>query len=103
MYAIVKIGKSQYKVAEGDTIAVDRLAAEAGKDVTLDEVLLVGEGKDVQVGQPLVKGAKVQAAVVGHAQGAKVTTLRTKRRNQQQRRSATRPQLTTLNIKKIAA
>ena len=103
MYAIVEIGASQYRVAEGDQIAVDRLDTAAGKDITLDKVLLVGKGRDVQIGQPHVKGAKVKAKVLDHVQGAKVVTLRTKRRNTQQRRQATRPQLTTLNITQITA
>ena len=103
MYAIVEIGSSQYRVSEGDTIAVDRLDQKAGKDLTLDKVLLVGKGKDVQIGQPHVKGAKVKAKVVDHHKGKKVVTFRTKRRNTQQTMSAHRPHLTKLNITQIAA
>lgn len=63
MYAIIKTGGKQYKVAEGDSVFVEKLDAVEGKEVTFDEVVLTSDGKDVKVGTPLVKGAKVVAKV----------------------------------------
>ena len=63
MYAIIKTGGKQYKVAEGDAIFVEKLDVEAGNEVTFDEVILVANGDDVKVGTPLVDGAKVTAKV----------------------------------------
>ena len=75
MYAIVEISGKQYKVQEGDIVFVDRLEnLEEGSKVTFDKVLLVSDDKKVTVGQDTVKGAKVEATVVGHGKGKKVAT-----------------------------
>ena len=63
MYAIIKTGGKQYKVAEGDSVFVEKLDAEEGSSVTFDEVILVANGDDVKVGTPLVDGAKVTAKI----------------------------------------
>ena len=81
MYAIVQIAGKQYKVKENDTIFVPRLNANEGDTVTLDEVLLVGNGDDsIHVGMPTVSGASVQATVRGHVKGDKVSVFKKKRR-----------------------
>ncbi len=103
MYAIVKVGGHQYKVAEGDTIEADRLEAKEGENVALENVLLVDNGKDVQVGRPYVKGAKVTAKVVEHIQGEKRVAYKYRLRKDSQSKHGFRPQLTKLSIQKIAA
>lgn len=103
MYAIVKVGNHQYKVAEGDTIEADRLDVKEGEALSLDNVLLVDNGKDVQVGRPYVKGAKVTAKVVEHVQGEKRVAYKYRLRKDSQSKHGFRPQLTKLSIQKIAA
>lgn len=103
MYAVVQIGNSQYKVAEGDTINTHRLSEELGKKVTFDKVVLVAKDKDIRVGQPYVKGAKVTAEVIDHVKGKKVTTLKYLSTKDSSRKSGNRAKLTALNITKIDA
>ena len=79
MYAIVEISGKQYKVQEGDIVFVDRLeTAEEGSKVTFDKVLLVSDGKKVTIGQDTVKGAKVEASVIGHGKAKKVLVFKYK-------------------------
>ncbi|WP_294605859.1 50S ribosomal protein L21, partial [uncultured Lactobacillus sp.] len=78
MYAIIKTGGKQYKVAEGDSVFVEKLDAAEGKEVTFDEVVLTSDGKDVKVGTPLVKGAKVVAKVEKQGKEKKVVTFKYK-------------------------
>ena len=72
MYAVVETGGKQYRVTVGQTIEVEKLPAAPGESVTLDQVLLVGDGDDVKVGQPTVKDASVSATVVQHGLKRKV-------------------------------
>ena len=72
MYAVVKTGGKQYKVAPGEKLKVETLPADVGAQVTLDQVLMVGEGESVRVGQPTVAGVSVVATVVAHGRGEKV-------------------------------
>ena len=102
MYAIVQIGASQYKVAEGETIAVGRIREDEGKDVTLDKVLLVADGDKVSVGQPYVKGASVKAKVVQQVLGEKVVAYKYRIRKDSAQKIGHRKKLTALNITKIA-
>ncbi|MEZ5986146.1 MAG: 50S ribosomal protein L21 [Hyphomonas sp.] len=74
MFAVIKTGGKQYKVAEGDTIVVEKLNAEAGKDVVFDTVLMLGEGANVTVGAPVVAGAAVTGEVAEQTRGDKVIT-----------------------------
>ena len=78
MYAIIKTGGKQYKVAEGDSVFVEKLDAEEGSSVTFDEVSLVANGDDVKVGTPLVDGAKVTAKVEKQGRAKKVVTFKYK-------------------------
>ena len=97
MYAVVAAGGKQFKVAEGDTIVVDRLDAEVGSSVTLDQVLLLGGG-NVQVGSPNVAGASVTAEVVDHHLGEKRTTFKYFRTRRARVLNGFRPSHTTLRI-----
>lgn len=80
MHAIIETGGKQYKVTEGDTLFIERLASEAGENVTFDKVLAVIDGDKITVGTPVVEGAKVDASVVKNGKGKKVIVLSTSRR-----------------------
>ena len=103
MYAVVKIGSSQFKVSEGDTIYANRLDAEKGKSVTLDNVLLYAKGSDIRVGQPTLKDVKVTAKVVDQTLDQKVIAFKYRRRKDSATKIGHRQKLTKLNITKIAA
>ena len=78
MYAVIVTGGKQYKVAEGDTLFVEKLNAEEGSAVTFDQVLMVGEGDSVTVGVPMVDGAKVEAKVVKNGKAKKIYVFKMK-------------------------
>lgn len=102
MYAIVKIGGHQYKVAEQQNIFVNRLNAE-GEKITLDEVLLVKDAKGkVKIGKPNVKGAKVEAKIVDNPKADKVIVFKKKRRKGYKVKRGHRQPITQLQIEKIS-
>jgi large subunit ribosomal protein L21 len=101
MYAIIKTGGKQYKVAEGDSIFVEKLDIEEGKEVTFDEVILVSDGKDVKVGTPLVKGAKVVAKVEKHGKEKKVVTFKYKPKKHSHSKYGHRQPYTKVEVEKI--
>ena len=103
MFAIVQVGSLQYKITEGDQIEVNRLQSEEGKSLTLDQVLLYSNEKDVRVGQPYLKDVKVTAEVVKKTRGEKVVAFKFRRRKGYSRKVGHRQDLTVLNIKKISA
>jgi large subunit ribosomal protein L21 len=102
MYAVVKTGGKQYKVAKDDKIVVDRLEAEAGSNLVLDQVLMVANGDQVDVGAPTVKDAVVGATVLRHTRGDKIMVFRRKRRKNFRRIRGHRQDLTLLQITDIA-
>ena len=102
MYAIVKIGGHQYKVAENDTVFVNRIA-EGEEKITLEDVLLVKDAKgNVKIGKPMVEGAKVKATVVDHLKGDKVIVFKKKRRQGYRVKNGHRQAITQLKIEKIS-
>jgi large subunit ribosomal protein L21 len=103
MYAVIRTGGKQYKVAKDDVIVVETLAAEAGATVTLDEVLLVADGAATTVGTPTVSGAEVTATVVEHKKGDKVLIFKKRRRHNYRRKIGHRQPLTVLKITGIRA
>ncbi len=103
MYAVIKSGGKQYRVASGAQIKVEGLAAEVGSDVAFDEVLLVGAGDSVKVGAPLVAGAKVTATVVAHGRGDKVKIFKMRRRKHYAKTQGHRQSYTEVRIKDIQA
>ena len=103
MYAVVKTGGKQYKVAKDDKIIVDRLEAEAGAQLRLDEVLMIANGDSVTLGAPLVKDAAVGATVLRHTRGDKIMVFRRKRRKNFRRMRGHRQDLTLIQITDIAA
>jgi large subunit ribosomal protein L21 len=102
MYAVVKTGGKQYKVAKDDKIVVDRLEAEAGENLVLDQVLMLANGDQVSVGAPTVKDAVVGATVLRHTRGDKIMVFRRKRRKNFRRIRGHRQDLTLLQITDIA-
>ena len=103
MFAVIKTGGKQYRVAENDIIQVEKLPAEAGASVTLDEVLMVEDGGNVSVGAPFLSGAKVTAEVVEQARGPKIIVFKKKRRQNYRRKNGHRQDLTVLKITGISA
>lgn len=103
MYVVVKLGATQYKIAEGDTIVTNRMKEEEGKAVTLDNVLLFENGADIRVGQPVLKDVKVTAKVLKHHLGVKTVAFKYRRRKDSSTKRGHRQQLTSLNITKISA
>ena len=103
MYAIVEIAGHQYKVEKDQQVFVNRLDAEEGKKVKFDRVLLLDNGKDVQVGAPAVSGAEVTAQVERHLKGDKVLVFKKKRRKGYQKLNGFRASLTEVKITAIKA
>jgi len=103
MYAVIKTGGKQYRVSEGDRLKVESLTAEAGSDIALDQVLMVGSGDDVTVGAPLVANASVSARVLEHGRGKKVRIIKFKRRKHYRRQMGHRQNYTELQITGINA
>lgn len=103
MFAVIKTGGKQYKVAEGDEIVVEKLDAEAGKDVTFDNVLMLGDGKKVTIGEPMVAGASVVAEIAEQRKGAKVLIMKKRQRNTYRRKKGHRQLETVVTIKSILA
>ena len=103
MYAVVKTGGKQYNVAPGEKLKVEQLPADVGAEVILDQVLLVGEGESVRLGQPIVAGATVTATVVSHGRHAKVKIFKMRRRKHYQKHQGHRQNYTELKIETIVA
>lgn len=103
MFAIVKTGGKQYKVAVDDVVRVEKLEAEPGATVELKDVLMVHDGKKDIVGVPSVAGASVQAEVVEQMRDRKVIIFKKTRRHNYRRKNGHRQHLTVLKIKKIVA
>jgi large subunit ribosomal protein L21 len=102
MYAVIKTGGKQYRVTAGDKLKVESLDAAVGSVVTLTEVLAVGQGAEVRVGNPLVAGAAVTATVIGHGRGDKVRIFKLRRRKHYQKRAGHRQNFTELRIDAIS-
>ena len=102
MYAIIRTGGHQYRVAPGDTIEVEKLDGEPGSQVELGEVLMVSNDEGVQVGTPLVKGAKVVATVLRQGKGKKLVVFKYKPKKRYRRKTGHRQSLTMLAIKEIS-
>lgn len=103
MFAVIKTGGKQYKVSEGDTIVIEKLDAEAGKDVTFDNVLMLGSGESVTVGAPLVAGATVSGEIAEHMRGPKLITRKKRQRQTYRRTIGHKQHLTTVTITSINA
>jgi large subunit ribosomal protein L21 len=102
MYALVKTGGKQYRVAKDDTILVERIAADEGAEVILNDIVMLADGDKVTIGTPKVEGAAVSATVMRQTRGPKIIIFRRKRRKNHRRTQGHRQDLTLLKINDIA-
>lgn len=103
MYAVIKTGGKQYKVAAGDKVKVEKLTGDVGSSVVIDKVLLIADGETTTVGAPLVAGAKVNATVVSHGRGDKVMIFKMRRRKHYRKTQGHRQSYTEIQIDTISA
>ncbi|MBO4329421.1 MAG: 50S ribosomal protein L21 [Rhodocyclaceae bacterium] len=103
MYAVIKTGGKQYRVAAGEKIKVEQIPADVGSEIVLDQVLMVGEGESVKIGTPMLAGASVKATVLAHGRHAKVRIFKMRRRKHYQKHQGHRQNYTELRIEAIAA
>jgi large subunit ribosomal protein L21 len=103
MYAVIRSGGKQYRVAAGDKVKVEQLSAEVGKEIVIDQVLAVGSGAGLKVGAPLVSGATVKATVVAHGRHDKLRIFKMRRRKHYQKRQGHRQAYTELQIGAVDA
>lgn len=101
MYAVIRSGGKQYRVAAGAQVRLEALDADVGAPVSFDQVLLVGEGEGVRVGAPYVAGARVQATVLAHGRGDKVRIFKLRRRKHFQKTQGHRQSYTEVRIDDI--
>jgi len=98
MYAVIKTGGKQYKVAAGEKIKVEQIAADVGQEIVIEQVLAVGSGAELQVGAPWVTGASVSATVLAHGRHDKVRIFKMRRRKHYQKHGGHRQNFTELQI-----
>jgi large subunit ribosomal protein L21 len=103
MYAVIKTGGKQYKVATGEKIKVEQIAADVGQEIVIDQVLAVGSGADLKVGAPWVAGATVTATVLAHGRHDKVRIFKMRRRKHYQKHGGHRQNFTELQIGSVTA
>lgn len=103
MYAVIKTGGQQFRITKGDKLFVQKLDAEAGKSITLDEVMMINDGKTAKVGTPMVSGAKVTAKVIEQTRADKVVIFKKKRRQNYRRTKGHRQHQTVIEITDIKA
>ena len=103
MYAVIATGGKQYRVTQDDVIRVEKLDAEPGTIVEFGEILLIGEGSEITLGAPHIKGGKVSATILRHGKGAKVSVVKFKRRKHYLRRKGHRQMFTEIKVMGISA
>ena len=102
MYAVIKTGGKQYRVAAGEKLKIEQISADVGAQIVLDQVLMVGEGDTVKVGKPLVPGAKVSATIVAHGRHDKIKIFKMRRRKHYQKHQGHRQNYTEIQIDGIS-
>jgi len=103
MYAVIKTGGKQYRVAAGEKIKVEQMPADVGSEITIDQVFMVGEGESVKIGTPVVAGASVKATVISHGRHDKIKIFKMRRRKHYQKHQGHRQNYTELRIEAISA
>ena len=103
MYAVVNTGGKQYRVSAGQKLKVEQIPADVGAEITLDQILMVGEGESVKIGAPLVAGASIKATVLSQGRHDKVKIFKMRRRKHYQKHQGHRQNYTELRIDSIAA
>ncbi len=101
MYAVIKSGGKQHRVVEGETLKLEKLEEETGATISFDDVLLVGEGESVKLGQPVVEGASVQAEIISHGRHKKIKIIKFRRRKHSMKRAGHRQWFTEVKITAI--
>lgn len=103
MYAVIKSGGKQHRVSVDETLKVELLKAETGETIKIEDVLMVVDGDNIKIGQPVVEGASVEAEIVEHGRGEKVRIIKHKRRKHYHKEQGHRQWYTLLKIKAINA
>jgi large subunit ribosomal protein L21 len=103
MYAVIKTGGKQYRVVAGEKLKIEQIPAEVGAEITIDQILMVGEGESVKIGAPLVTGAAVKATVLSQGRHDKVTIFKMRRRKHYQKHQGHRQNYTEIRIDGISA
>ena len=103
MYAVIKTGAKQYRVTEGETLRVERLAGTPGDDISFDEVLLVSRDGEFRLGRPLVEGARVRGTIVEQDRNKKIIVFKMKRRKGYRRKQGHRQSYTGIKVNAIEA
>jgi large subunit ribosomal protein L21 len=103
MYAVIKTGGKQYRVVSGEKLKIEQIPAEVGAEITLDQVLMLGEGETVQVGTPVVVGATVKATVLSQGRHDKIRIFKMRRRKHFQKHQGHRQNYTEMRVDAIAA
>ena len=103
MYAVIKTGGKQYRVVAGEKLKIEQIPADVGAEISIDQVLMVGEGESVQIGAPLVTGALVKATVLSQGRHDKVTIFKMRRRKHYQKHQGHRQNCTEIRIDGISA
>ena len=103
MYAVIKTGGKQYRVVAGEKLKIEQIPAEVGAEITLDQILMVGEGESVQIGTPLLTGASVKASELSQGRHDKVTIFKMRRRKHYQKHQGHRQNYTEIRIDGISA
>jgi len=103
MYAVIKTGGKQYRVVAGEKLKIEQIPADVGAEITLDQILMVGEGESVQIGTPLLTGAAVKATVLSQGRHDKVTIFKMRRRKHYQKHQGHRQNFTEIRIDGISA
>lgn len=102
MYAVIKTGGKQHKVAEGDVLSIEKMEGEKGAEVVFQEVLMVADDKNVKVGKPFVEGAKVVGEIITQKKGPKIHVFKMIRRKGFKKKTGHRQELTSMKITKIS-
>ncbi|SRR5699024_2846881 len=103
MYAVIKTGGKQYRVAEGQKLKIEQIPADIGQEITLDQVLSVGEGENLKIGTPLVAGATVKATVLAQGRHKKVKIFKMRRRKGYRLTQGHRQNFTEIRIESVSA
>jgi large subunit ribosomal protein L21 len=98
MYAVVNTGGKQYKVQKGETLRIEKIPGEVGSSVTLDKVLMVADGENIRVGQPVLENVAVQARIVEQDKAKKILVFKYKRRKRYRRKNGHRQPFTAIRI-----
>ena len=103
MYAVIATGGKQYRVTEGDTLKVEKIAGEEGSEIELDQVLMVADGDNIQVGTPVLDKGAVTARIMSHGRGKKVEIIKFRRRKHHRKQMGHRQDYTEIEVTKIKA